>query len=240
MKDRTLILWDLDGTLYPTTKTMRGVFKRAACDGVRDVAGSHLTDEDVMGKIEDSRKNFGDSFSGLVHEGHDETALHKAHHDRLDHGPIERSEELIAAFQRSKNSGIRHALLTHGHKNWATRVLDKLGIREFFEHDDIISIEQIGFIKKHTGPDAFRVALDRLGATPEETIMAEDKAANLVHPHAMGMKTVLVHHNDEKLMAQNGPYIDKRFARPEQVIDHVMGKSGPSAKPNTRPGNNPS
>jgi pyrimidine 5'-nucleotidase len=223
MKKQIIMLWDLDGTLYPETQSIKQTFVTAACDGIRYVVDSGLSDDDVKDLLSESRKEHGDSFSGLVKDGFDEATLHKEHHDRLDHTLIERNEELFAAFKDSEEYEIRHAILTHGHKDWATRVLDQIGIREFFADEDIISVEQIGFLKKHKGPEAFEKALERLGVTADQVIMIEDKAANLKHPKEMGMSTHLIDENPIEVAAGKfKDFVDRKISSAAESIKSVI------------------
>ena len=216
-KKPTVMLWDLDGTLYPETAAIKDIFKKAAANGVREVVDPRLSDDEVQDILKKSRREHGDSFTGLVNEGHSLDNLHESHHRHLDHTPIERNEELIAAMRKAKDAGIRHAILTHGHQDWVWRVLKQVGIDEFFTPADVISVEQIGFLKKHKGPEAFTETLKRLGVEAEDTVMVEDKAANLIHPAALGMQTALI---NEK--AEQAPHIHYCCKAAKDVIEYVL------------------
>ncbi len=231
MSSSKLILWDLDGTLYPETHEVKDAFRRAVCNALRNVVDPALSDEAAYDLIKKSRQDHGDSFTGLIKKGFKASTLHEAHHARLDPKVVQRNEETIKAFERAREAGVRHAIMTHGHMNWTLQVLEKAGLREFFDEADIISVEKIDFLKKHTGPEPFKRALALLGEKPENTTMVEDKAANLVHPHAMGMKTIMVHYGKIKEDVPKPDYVWHRCATPAQAIDAVLTTLNRDAAP---------
>ena len=235
MSDNIIILWDLDGTLYPETRTIKDVFKQAVTRTLRDIVDPALSDEQASALIEDSRKTYGDSFSGLIKQGFSQSALHQAHHTRLDHTVITRDEKTVQAFAQSRQNGVRHAILTHGHLDWTLRVLEQTGLRPFFAPEDIITTEQIDFLKKHTGPEAFERALDILGAKADQVVMVEDKAVNLLAPHKMGMKTVQVDHSRSKDTGEKPDHVWRHCASPAEAISAALSLT-PSKAPGPTPG----
>jgi len=226
MSDNTWIIWDLDGTLYEETHDIKGIFKNAVCDALREVVDPGLTDEQAHNLIRESRKQYGDSFSGLVRKGFNAGVLHETHHAKLDARHISANPATIDSFTESQARGVNHAILTHVHMNWVTKVLDKAGLSDFFSEDRIISTEKIGYLKKHTGPEAFERALDSLGVKAGNAVMVEDKAANLVYPSQMGMKTILLCYEDAQVPAEKPAYVSQICRSPAETIDTVLG-TGP-------------
>lgn len=222
MRNITTVIWDMDGTLYPETPAIKGVFKSAACDALRDTVDPALSDDHAYDMIAESRRVKGDSFSHIVeNHGVDSAKLHERHHANLDPVHIERDDETVQAIKSSSQQGLRHTILTHGHMNWVEKVLEKTGLSTFFKKPDIISNEQIDFIKKHTGPEAFEAALERLGVHAENTVMIEDKASNLVHPHEMGMLTIQVHYGAVDENEPKPDYIDFRCKTPAEALEYL-------------------
>ncbi len=84
---------------------------------------------------------------------------------------------------------LRKAIFTNSDRGHAGRVLDILGVRHHFER--IIDVRDIDFDSK-PHPNAYRQTLDILDIRPDECIMADDSAENLVSAKALGMLTVLV------------------------------------------------
>jgi putative hydrolase of the HAD superfamily len=83
----------------------------------------------------------------------------------------------------------RKLILTNGSRGHAENVSGKLGIRSQFE--DIFDIADAGFVPK---PEqlAYDIFLKRHHVEPKRAVMFEDIAKNLLVPHALGMRTVLV------------------------------------------------
>ena len=60
------------------------------------------------------------------------------------------------------------------------------------------------------------MAMDLVSLTAPEMIMAEDTIRNLSHPHALGMKTVLVHHGRKPEVQK--PYIDHMVHSAQEIF----------------------
>ncbi len=105
---------------------------------------------------------------------------------------------------------LRKAILTNADAAHADRVLTELGIRRHFV--DIIDIEAMAF-KPKPQPEAYALALERLGVAPDECIFADDLTVNLAGAHALGITTVWVRPGFEGPLPEGVDY----------QIDHLRG-----------------
>jgi putative hydrolase of the HAD superfamily len=80
-------------------------------------------------------------------------------------------------------------VFTNASKAHAERVLSALGVTSHFSN--IFDIRFIGYESK-PAPAAYRRVLAALNARPEECLMIDDAARNLVPAKALGMRTVLL------------------------------------------------
>jgi putative hydrolase of the HAD superfamily len=112
--------------------------------------------------------------------------------------PDERLRALLARLPGRK------AIFSNASRAHAGRVLGLLGVEGAFE--TVIGLEDLGYVPKPQ-PQAFRVALDRLGAQAEASTLIDDLQANLRAAKHLGMSTVWVASGAEP---------------PDAAIDHVV------------------
>jgi putative hydrolase of the HAD superfamily len=88
-------------------------------------------------------------------------------------------------------TSIRHnkVVFTNASREHAERVLDLLGIRHHFHR--IIDVRDVEYESKPQ-PVAYERVCELLGTLPEECLLVEDNARNLIAARELGMVTVLV------------------------------------------------
>ena len=97
----------------------------------------------------------------------------------------------------------RKAIFSNASRRHVGRVLDLLGLRDAF--DAVIGLEDLGYVPKPQ-PQAFRIALDRLGASAQASTLIDDLRPNLRAAKQLGMRTVWVGSGGER----------------DDAIDHVV------------------
>ncbi|WP_206659594.1 pyrimidine 5'-nucleotidase [Hansschlegelia zhihuaiae] len=203
-------VFDLDNTLYPASsrlfdqidaKITAYVMERTGLDGISARALQKYY-----------YRQHGTTLAGMMAEdGLDPDHFLAFVHD-IDHSVLVPAPELAAAIARLPG---RRFILTNGSRRHAESVASRLGVADLFE--DVFDIAAAGFVPK---PE--RVAYDAFlklhGITPASAAMFEDLSKNLVVPHTLGMRTVLVTPRDgepeglERLTAADdaeaGPHVD--------------------------------
>lgn len=185
------MLWDLDNTLYRLEDMLEDAFNVAIARAAID-CGVVMDFDDAVAMARTSYEKTG--YSGryfLEHYDIGRDALHFAFHRNLDEKIINVSLELQELMDGARLS---HALITHGARDWAQRVLAHLGLTHHFAAENIFALEDMNFEKKHESERPFRAGLDVLRLPPERVVMMEDLVENLVIPHRLGMGTVWLHH----------------------------------------------
>lgn len=188
-------IWDLDGCLHPS-RHLYDIFDRATAQAGLDLGLKMSFDEAL--RINQEAQARGELFplAYIRDHGISMADLHRQYHTKLDaQALVEANPALAEAFQ---SFGGSHALLTHANRDWADRVLRRLGLRDFFPDQRIIALEDSGYILKTEEETPFLLALERLGRGPDGVAMIEDTHRNLIIPHRMGFVTVLVHHKQPK------------------------------------------
>lgn len=213
---KSLIL-DLDGCLYPAHR-LYDIFDRATANAGLTLGLKMSFDEAL--KINQEAQARGELFPLAYIEGHGISLpdLHREYHNNLDaEALIAPNPALVEAFQRL---GGRHAVLTHGNRDWADRVLRRIGIRDFFPDSRIVALEDCGYVMKTDEEKPFLIALERVGQPPEHTAMVEDSHRNLIIPHRMGMATALVHYGTPRQSLPDHVHI--QHETPIVLIDALL------------------
>ena len=100
--------------------------------------------------------------------------------------PLEPNPRLVE--QRMGLPG-RRFVFTNGARDYADRVLDRLGVTDCF--DGVFTIEDADLTPK-PAPSTFRNFIDRVGFEPHRPPLFEDTPLNLDTAKAPGMTTLLI------------------------------------------------
>ncbi|CAK9186377.1 unnamed protein product [Ilex paraguariensis] len=190
---------DLDETLYSSKIGIGEATKRNIDDFLVQKCGFPETKASTL-RIE-LFKTYGSSLAGLRALGYDIDAddYHGFVHGRLPYDLINPDAKLQNLL-RSINQ--RKIIFTNSDRIHATKVLDRLGIRDCFE--EIICFETMNSnLSKSTRPDEFPVvlkpsvdamktALDVAVVDPRRTLFLDDSVRNVAAGKAVGLRTVLV------------------------------------------------
>ncbi|MCB9963700.1 MAG: HAD family hydrolase [Rhodospirillales bacterium] len=236
LKNRTAILWDFDGVLYPysfSRKIREDIFYTASIRGAREVL-PHLSEEDARRMGRESHERYFDTVTGFLtcakECGLDLTQFKK---DLLAvqlayayEGVCTNLPELMAPCHETNklfealSPHIRHAVITHGHaRNWTRPAARHLGIDSYFNH--IFGLDDFNFQLKGQSPFAVNMALDALGAAPAEAIFIEDALPHLevaknAHPDLL---TVFI---EGETPIQKPEYVDIMVGRPRHFMKELL------------------
>jgi putative hydrolase of the HAD superfamily len=177
-------VFDLDDTLYPRSIGLHDLMKRRVVLFIADhMKIDHAAAEAVH---LDYYQRYGATLHGLIDQhGIAPRDFLDFIHD-IDLSVLEPNDGLIAALRALPG---RRIVFTNASRGHAVASLAVMGMSDLF--DAIASIEDSDFMgKPHLS--AFSGFLDAHGVDPRTSAMFEDRPGNLVVPHELGMKTVLV------------------------------------------------
>jgi putative hydrolase of the HAD superfamily len=200
------ILFDLDETLYPSRS---GLMAR-----IGQLMGRYMEERLGMSptKVSSLQRHYyhtyGTTMRGLqIHHGVDPEDYLAYVHDLPLEDYIGPNDALDRALDKI---AIEKAVFTNASKEHARRVLKILGIERHFNL--VIDVRAMGYIGK-PDPEAYRRALEILGAEGDECLLVDDTVRNLAPARKLGMITVLVSNEDTEL----------RQVQPEHA-DFVIGE----------------
>jgi len=182
-----LLLTDVDFTLYPKGTGPFAQVNQKIEEYVMKYLG--ISREQAMHLRKEYIDSFGSTLGGMMHHhGADPHDFIKAVHDV----PV---EEMLKEDDRLKEAlsevSIPMVAFSNGSKQYVGRILDALGVKDFFM--DIFAIEDMEFIPKPLS-NPFELAVEKYGYSPFELILADDRADNIETAFMLGMHGILVGH----------------------------------------------
>ena len=186
------VIWDLDDTLYSVTPALHQSMRESVARAVIKM-GYDISYEEALALAEESQKTHRLTVKMLVDRfGIEKRDLHLPFHAEMDHSVTEICPDLPSAFAATPH--LKHIIMTHASREWAIRMLDRMGIFDFFDPKHILGLEDVDFHHKHESDYVTKTCLDLLGTDPAHTAFAEDRDYNLTYPYQMGLTTILIDH----------------------------------------------
>jgi putative hydrolase of the HAD superfamily len=180
MKEIKALLFDLDNTLMDRDHTFRSFCMQFVQDllGHLEPEAARLVVEDMIVRDADGYRDkdgFFEELSQVLPWQEPVTAADiRAYYDQSysSHGALMKHAE--AALNHCKTQGYILGLVTNGKKDIQHAKIDLLGLRGYFE---VIVISGEEGISK-PDPEIYRLALERLGAEPGNTLFIGDHPVN--------------------------------------------------------------
>ena len=211
------VIWDLDDTLYRVTPALQQSMRESVARAVVKM-GYDISYEDALALAEESQAKHRMTVKLLVDEfGIQKSDLHGPFHAEMDHTITEICADLPAAFENTPH--LDHVLMTHATRDWALRMLDRMGVAEFFEDHAILGLEDVDFHHKHESDVVTLRSLDILGTDPHNTAFIEDRDYNLKIPHKLGLTTILMDHPSQP--KELPAHVDFRFDRAASFLKEL-------------------
>jgi putative hydrolase of the HAD superfamily len=177
-------VFDLDDTLYPRSVDLHGQMRDRVVTFIADHMKIDRTAAEAIHV--DYYERFGSTLQAMVQlHGISPNAFLDFVH-QIDLSVLVHNEDLIDALRALPG---RRIIFTNAPRGHATSALEVMGMAELF--DAVASIEDSNFIGK-PNLSAFSGFFEAHGVNPRQAAMFEDRPGNLLVPHELGMKTVLV------------------------------------------------
>jgi HAD superfamily hydrolase (TIGR01509 family) len=116
------------------------------------------------------------------------------------------SAGLRALLTDARSRGLRLAVCSSSTPKWVLGHLDRLGLREFFDH---VQCRDRPDLPAKPAPDLYLAACAGLGVRPDEAIAFEDSRNGMLSAQAAGMKCIVV--PNELTVAMDLSGADHRF-----------------------------
>lgn len=195
-------IFDLDNTLYPPDMALFPQIEARMTDYVMRLLAVEQDHADQL--RQDYWRRHGTTLAGLMAEhAIDPLAYLTEVHD-IDFTSLSPAPDLAAAIAALPGRKIIH---TNADSTYARKVLTARSLDTLFEA--VYGVEETGFHPKPQ-PAAYNAVIAQAGLNPERAAFFEDDPRNLVIPHALGMRTVLVgpgRHGPDMGSASAAPHV---------------------------------
>jgi putative hydrolase of the HAD superfamily len=209
-------VFDLDNTLYPHHLNLWQQVDKRIHTFVANYLG--ISQEDAFRLQKDYYKRYGTTMRGMMAEHGMKPDDYLEYVHEIDHSPLTPNAALSAALERLPG---RKLILTNGTRKHAMAVMKRLEVDHHFEDVFDIASAQLDpkpqaivyerFLRMHA-VDATRAA------------MFEDLARNLDVPHTLGMVTVLVVPQGERVVLREAWELEGHdAAHVDFVTDDLSG-----------------
>ncbi len=185
----TTILFDLDETLYPRHAGLMQEISARITRYLIERMG--FSPEEAQTRKMHYYHIYGTSLRGLMAEESVDAEDYLAFVHDIDIARYVGPNPDLYAMLRS--IPLTKVVFTNATAEHARRVLDLLGIADHFP--TVIDIRAMDFASK-PDPQAYRRILELIDAQAQACIIVEDNPRNLLPAKALGMKTILVDHQE--------------------------------------------
>jgi putative hydrolase of the HAD superfamily len=226
-----VLLFDLDGTLYPSwVGTEREIIPSLRAEVRQSL---DLSEDEAVALIRQMSRKYGYSIKGLIEEQlvADPVALVERIYGRIDRSKIQPRPQLTTAFSQL-GATHRVVVLTNSSRGHAEDVLRRLELHDYVQV--IFGIQDIGYELKPARNVYLRVG-QALGVDPAEFIYFDDSVRNLHTAWKMGSRCILVGNGlaeppyfwENHLRVKHLPpdHIESTFDLPTFLHDHFLNGS---------------
>lgn len=177
-------VFDMDDTLYPREQGLMQLVQARINAYVVEAVGLDPASARVLQR--QFLDEHGTTLAGLManYTIEPEHFLHDVHDVPMD--GLEPSPALRAQLLRLPG---RRFVFTNGAREYAGRVLERLGVADCF--DGVFAIEDADLTPKPE-PSTYRRMIQRFGFEPRSAVLFEDTPRNLESAKALGMATILI------------------------------------------------
>ena len=177
-------VFDMDDTLYPREQGLMQLVQARINAYVVEAVGLDPVAARVLQR--QFLDEHGTTLAGLMANYTIDPAhfLHDVHDVPMD--SLEPAPRLVEQLMRLPG---RRFVFTNGARDYADRVLDRLGVTACF--DGVFTIEDADLTPK-PAPSTFRHFIERYGFDPHRAAFFEDTPRNLEPAKALGMTTILI------------------------------------------------
>lgn len=177
-------VFDMDDTLYPREQGLMRLVQARINAYVVEAVGLNPEEAGVLQR--QFLDEHGTTLAGLManYTIDAEHFLHDVHDVPMD--SLEPNPALAAQLRRLPG---RKIVFTNGAREYAGRVLERLGVADCF--DGLFAIEDADLTPK-PAPATFRKVIERFGFEPRLAAFFEDTPKNLEPAKVLGMTTVLI------------------------------------------------
>ncbi|EPN8460623.1 HAD family hydrolase [Vibrio cidicii] len=188
LKEYQVYLFDMDGTLV-NSEPLKGKALALACGDYGSNVDFNIY-KDVMGESWSVVTGHFFKHANISPELAEFNRHFRTHYERLLAENLELNQGAKSYIEHLNASGKQCAVVSSAATWMVDNILSALELRDAFQ----VVITQEHVTKHKPDPEAFHLALSKLGVTPEQALIFEDSNAGVLAGQASGCDVVAVRH----------------------------------------------
>lgn len=221
MNKDTVIVWDLDNTLYRETPELHEYLDRITAEAAIEDLHLPLDLKTAQDMVRESYKLYRDGGEIFVQKyGVSPKEIFDAYHKRKEEnvGIINPYKNLLSRLEKLP---VPQYILSTSSRGACEAILQHLGLFDFFA-DNFYSVEDFDCYKKNESPDVYLKFCEKIKVAPEDCLFVDDSYSNLEWAKKAGMQTVRLCHGKENNKAVE--YIDFAVDNIDECLDFLEEK----------------
>lgn len=193
LKDKKVIIWDLDNTLYRVTDDFGHKLDETMAIVATKHLGVDLSFEEALEKVKESFSKYRDGGEIFYNEYDvDIKDFYDLYHENV---PYEYVKPFEGLKEKLESLDAKQYIFTYSSADLAKKILQKLDLCEIFK-DTCYSVEDFNTYKKNDSKDVYLDLCKKIGYKPEECLFVDDSYSNLTFAGEAGMSTVRIYYNN--------------------------------------------
>ncbi|GGG67791.1 HAD-IA family hydrolase [Paenibacillus radicis (ex Gao et al. 2016)] len=177
------MLFDLDGTIVDTNE----LIIRSFLEALKGIAPEGFSREHIIPSMGLTLSDQMKIFSGLEQVDHLIAAYREVNY-RLHNELVKPFAYVGEVMDHLQKQGVRIGIVTTKMRLSTEKSLKFVGLYDYIVPDAIVTIDDVKNAKPH--PEPVLMALDKLGAAPEDAIMVGDSPVDMQSANAAGVVSV--------------------------------------------------
>ena len=183
-----VVIWDLDGTLYPWDEAFWREDFKAVAKSIEDLGV--LTFEEAYNEAKRSFDIYNLTFEVFIEKyGIPFNDLELRHIVNFDASKLTKLPELYEFFEKSDSK--HHYIVSDAPKKWVFKILSTLGYNNFFTTSHVLSKENLRY-KKRVSIEWIEKIINCKKYTPARILIVDNTLDNLLPLKEAGYKTYFI------------------------------------------------
>lgn len=215
----TVLIWDLDNTLYRITPELADMLDAAMAEALVYDLGVPLDFETTKAKVKESYRIFRDGGEFFYRDyGISPKDLFRTYNYR---NPIDEIKPYDSLAEKIISLPMRQYVFTASNRYASEKILQRIGLHDFFK-DNFFSVEDFGCYKKNESADVYHKLCQAINAKPKDCMFVDDSYSNLEMAKKCGMKTVRIFYNGNS--TKDKDFIDYAYKGVNAFVDDLREK----------------
>lgn len=216
-KDKKVIIWDLDNTLYRITPEFADKLDEAMAQALVLDLGVNMSVAECKELVKESYRIYRDG-GEYFYQNHNIAPQDLFEH-YFNRKPIHMIEPYKGLAEKIKQIPFEQYVFTASNRIASEKILKHIGLYEIFKNK-FYSVEDFGVYKKNESSAVYKQYCDKIGFKPQDCIFIDDSYSNLEFAKQIGITTVRIFYKENS--AKDKTYIDAAYKGVDNCINALI------------------